>query len=98
MLHEPRKHLRKLPIKSAGVDLGRGRPNDLGAAAVAIAARAIAVRAPAILKDAGAVQKVMYQRIDSNHAFAGLEPMRRPSEAPSNSPERVMVRILSETP
>src|ERR1035437_1979965 len=64
------------PIKGAGVDLGCGRPNDLGTAAMAIAARAIAVRSAAILEDAGAMQKVMDQRIDGNHAFAGLEPMR----------------------
>ena len=76
VLHEPRKYPRKSPIKGAGVDLGCDRPNDLGTAAMAIAAHAIAVRSAAILKDAGAMQKVMDQRIDGNHAFAGFEPMR----------------------
>src|ERR1035437_8849746 len=73
VLHEPRKHPRKLPAKGAGVDLGCDRPNDLGTAARAIAAHAIAVGSAAILKDAGAVQKVMDQGVDGNHAFAGLE-------------------------
>ena len=76
VLHEPRKHLRKLPVKGAGVDLAGDGANDLGTAARAIAGHAIAVGSAAILKDAGAMQKVMDQRIDGNHAFAGLEPMR----------------------
>ena len=76
VLHKAGKHLRNPPIKGAGVDLGCGRPNDLGTAAMAIAARAIAVRSAAILKDAGAMQKVMDQGVDGDHAFAGLEPMR----------------------
>src|ERR1035437_10745196 len=43
VLHKPRKHLRKSPIKGAGVDLGGDRTNDLGTAAMAIAGHAIAV-------------------------------------------------------
>ena len=40
----------------------------------------------AILKDAGAVQKVMDQRIDGDHAFAGLEPMRAAIRGPKQQP------------
>ena len=76
VLHEPWKHLRKLPAKGAGIDLAGDGANDLGAAARAIAGHAIAVGSAAIFKDAGAMQKVMDQRIDGNHAFAGFEPMR----------------------
>jgi len=36
---------------------------------------AIAVGGAAIPKNAGAVQKVMDQGVDGDHAFAGLEPM-----------------------
>jgi hypothetical protein len=72
VLHEPRKHLRKLPVKGAGIDLAGDGANDLGTAARAIAGHAIGVGRAAIPKDAGAVQKVMDQGIDGNHTFAGL--------------------------
>ena len=82
VLHEPRKHFRKLPVKGAGVDLGCDRPNDLGTATRAIAGRAIAVRGTAIIKDAGAVQKIMDQGVDCDHALAGFEPMRSTNRSP----------------
>ena len=76
MLHEARKYHRVFRIKGAGVDLGGDGANDLSTAASAIAGHAIAVWGPAIVKYAGAVQKVMDQGVDGNHAFAGLEPVR----------------------
>jgi hypothetical protein len=86
MLYEARKHLRVFRIKGTGIDLGCDRPNDLGAAARAIAGHAIAVGNAAIPKDAGPVQKVMHQGIDGNHAFAGLEPMRAMIFNPQQQP------------
>jgi len=75
VLHPARKRPRKLPVKGAGVDLVSDGANDLGTAANAIAGHAIGMGSGAILKYAGAVQKVMDQGINGNHAFAGLEPM-----------------------
>src|ERR1700734_1338722 len=75
-LHEPRKHPRKPSVKGASVDLGGDRPNDLGAAAIAIAADAVGVGGTTVVKDAGTMQKVMDQGVDGDHAFASLEPMR----------------------
>jgi hypothetical protein len=86
VLHEPRKHPRKPRVKGASVDLGGGRPNDLGAAAFAIAADAIAMGSATILNDAGAMQKVMDQGVDGDHAFAGLEPMRPTIRGPKQQP------------
>jgi hypothetical protein len=76
VLHEPRKHPRKPRVKGASVDLGGDRPNDLGAAAVDIAADAIGVGGTTVVKDTGPMQKVMDQGVDGDHAFAGLEPVR----------------------
>lgn len=76
VLYKARKRFRKSPIKGAGVDLRCDRPNDLGTATKGLAARAIAMGSTAIFEDAGAMQKVMDQGIDGDHAFAGLEPMR----------------------
>ena len=86
VLYKPRKHLWKSPIKGAGVDLGGHGANDLGTAAVPIAASAIAMGSATILKDAGAMQKVMDQRIDGNHAFAGFKPMRPTLWGPKQQP------------
>src|ERR1700733_14594395 len=76
MLDEARENRRKPRIESAGIDLRGDVANDLGTAALAIAAYAIAVGGIPIAQDAGAMQEVMDQGIDGNHAFAGLEPVR----------------------
>ena len=76
MLDEARENRRKPRIEGAGVDVGGRRPNDLGAAAMAIAAEAIGVGGTTVVKDAGTMQKVMDQGVDGDHAFASLEPMR----------------------
>jgi hypothetical protein len=86
VLHEPWKRPRKLPVKGAGIDLAGDGANDLGTAARAIAGHAIAVGSAALLKDAGAMQKIMDQSIDGNHAFAGLEPMRTIIRGPKQKP------------
>jgi hypothetical protein len=76
MLHEPRKILRKAAVECGRVDFGRDRPNDVGATAKGVAAKAIGVRGTKIGQNAGTMQKVVNQGIDGDHAFAGLEPVR----------------------
>ena len=73
VLHEPGKHRRERGIEGAGIDpFGHGF-NDLGAAAGPVAGRAIGMVGAEPVQDAGAVQKVVHEGVDGDHAGADLD-------------------------
>ena len=76
VLNEPRKIARKVPVKGSGVDPLREVFDEVGTAALGVAASAILVCRATGVENAGSVQKVMNQRIDGNHVRAGLKPSR----------------------
>ena len=76
VLNEPRKIARKMPVKGSGVDPLRELFDDVGAAALGVTGSPIGVRCAAPFQNAGAVQEVMNERIDGDHACTGLEPSR----------------------
>ena len=74
VLYEPRKCRREFWVEGAGVNLIGNGSDDLGAATTRVTRGPVGVRDTAVLEDAGAVQKVMYERIDGDHGFAGFQP------------------------
>lgn len=67
VLQESRKVSWKRWVDGACVDEIRNGPDYFSAAALAVAGRAIAVGHTAVVKDASAMQKVMHERVDSDH-------------------------------
>ena len=74
VLHEPREGPRKPPVELPGVDLSGDRPDDFGAAAGLVAGEAVGMVGSKPAQNAGPVQEIMHERIDRNHAAAGLTP------------------------
>jgi hypothetical protein len=72
ILHEPWKRHGKPVVELAGVDLAGHGLDDLGAAARSVAGRPIAVMGDEPAKDTGAVQKIVHQGIDRDHAAASF--------------------------
>jgi hypothetical protein len=78
VLHEPRKNCWEPGIERAGIDpLGHGC-NDLSAAAAPVAGRAIGMVRAEPVHDAGAMQKVVNERVDGDHAGPDLAPEPHP--------------------
>jgi hypothetical protein len=74
VLDEPGEGLRKARIELPGIDpLGYGL-NNVGAAAVSIAGRAIRVVRVKPMQNAGPVQKIMNQCVDGDQPAADLGP------------------------
>ena len=74
VLHEPRKHHRERGIERAGINpFGHGC-NDVSAAASPVASRAVGMVGAEPVQDAGAVQKVVNEGVDGDHAGADLVP------------------------
>jgi hypothetical protein len=78
VLHEPGKHHRECGIESARIDPFRDCLNNVSAAAAPVACRAVGVGGAEPMQDAGAVQKVVHQRIDDDHAGSNLAPEPHP--------------------
>ena len=76
VLNEPRKIARKLPVEGSGIDQLRHVLDDVGAAALGVAADTILMGLAAAVKNPGSVQKVMDQGINCDHVRAGLKPNR----------------------
>ena len=74
VLDEPRKALRKSRIELPNIDALSGGLNNFGAAARPVASRAIAVLRLEPVQDAGAMQEIVNQRVDGDHAAADLDP------------------------
>ena len=74
VLDKTRKYFWKARIEGAGIDPVCGTSNDLGTAAPGIAGRAIAMGNAAAFQNAGAVQEIVHQGVDSDHYLSGLEP------------------------
>ena len=74
VLDEPGKGLRKRWIELPGIDPLSHGLNNVSTAAGPVAGRTIQVVRVEPLQDAGAMQKVMNQRVDGNHAAADLGP------------------------
>ena len=74
VLHKTGKHRRERGIEGARIDAVRNGGNDVGTAAGPIARRPIGMAGPEPVQDAGAVQKVVHQGVDGDHARAGLDP------------------------
>ena len=74
MLNEPWKIARKMPVEGSGVDPLREPFDDVGTAALGVAANAILVCGAAGVENTGSVQEVMNERIDGDHAGTGVKP------------------------
>jgi len=74
VLHEPGKHRGEGGIEGAGIDPFSHNFNDLSAAAAPVAGRAIGMVGAEPVQDAGAVQKVVNEGVDRDHAGANLAP------------------------
>lgn len=81
VLNKSRKRRRISGIEGASVDLRGDRPDNVGTTAAGIAAGAVAVHHVAIIKNTGAMQKIMDQRVDGNHFGARFEPVPTVGEA-----------------
>src|SRR5664280_433136 len=75
-LHEPRKGLRECSVERPGVDPGRNRPDDVGTAIWPVAGGPIRMVGAEPVQNAGAVQEVVYQSVDGDHAGADFGPQR----------------------
>ena len=74
VLHEPRKDFGKASVELTRID-GRGdRANDVGAASGLVTAGAIRVDSIKPVQDAGAVQEIVHQRVDGDHAGGDFGP------------------------
>ncbi len=74
LLDKAGKHRGVGGIEGARIDAVRNGGNDLGTAARSIARRPIGVAGPEPAQNAGAVQKVVHQGVDGDHARPGLDP------------------------
>src|SRR3984893_17814840 len=74
VLDEPRKHRWEHRIEGAGIDPFSHGFNDVSAAAGPVAGRAIGMVRAEPVQDAGAVQKVVNEGVDRDHAGADLMP------------------------
>ena len=75
-LHEPGKGLRECSVERPGIDPSRDRPDNVGTAIWPVASGTIRMVGAEPVQDAGAVQEVVHQRIDGNHAGADFGPQR----------------------
>jgi len=75
-LHEPGKGLRECSVEAPGIDAGRNRLDNVGAAIGPVAGSPIRMVGAEPVQNAGAVQEVVYQRIDGDHAGADFGPQR----------------------
>ena len=79
VLDEPGKHRGERRIEGAGVNpFGHGF-NNVSAAASPVAGRAIGMVGAELAQDAGAVQKVVNEGIDGDHAGPDLAPQPQPA-------------------
>ena len=72
--------------------------NNVGAATGSVAGRAIRVIGLEPMQDAGAMQKVVNQGVDGDHAAADLGPEDHFLGSAEQKADRAMARTLSETP
>src|ERR1035437_1896669 len=75
-LHEPGKGLRECSVERPGIDPGRARPDDVGTAVRPVASSTVRMVGTEPVQDAGAVQEVVHQRVDGDHAGADIGPQR----------------------
>jgi len=78
VLHEPGQHHRECGIESARIDPFRDCLNNVSAAPSPVAGRAVGVDGAEPMQDAGAVQKVVNQGVDGDHAGSDLLPEPHP--------------------
>jgi hypothetical protein len=71
---KPRKRLGQCRVEGPGVDLVGHSPNNVGATARAVTSWTVRVVGVEPGQDAGAVQEVVDQSVNCNHAGADLEP------------------------
>ena len=75
-LHEPGKYLRETAVELPSVDLAGDQPDNLGAAAWPVAARAVGMGGLEPSQDPGPVQEIVDQSIDRNQVDADFQPPR----------------------
>src|SRR5436190_20367415 len=75
-LNQSRKISGEFRIKGVRVNSSRNRSNDLRAATLSVASGTVGVRCAAIVKDAGPVQEVMDEGVNSDHGLACVKPDR----------------------
>ena len=98
MLHEPRKHHWESRIEGAGIDPTATASNISAQPPAPVAGRAIGMGRAEPVQYAGAVQKVVNEGIDGDHAGPDLMPEPQLFWRSSRTEDRAMVSTLSETP
>ena len=78
VLDKPGKHFRKEWIELPGIDVLRDNLNNFGAAAGPVASDSVLVVRLEPSQDPGAVQKVVNQCVDGDHAAADFDPQPHP--------------------
>src|ERR1039457_3654412 len=68
VLHEPGKGLRECSVERPGIDPGRNRSYNVGTAIWPVAGGTIGMFGTEPVQDAGAVQEVVHQRVNGDHA------------------------------
>jgi hypothetical protein len=74
VLYEPRKDSRKARIERASVNVSSRESHDVGAAVGLVTGGTIGMVGAKAVQDACAVQKIMHQCVDGDHAAADLAP------------------------
>ena len=82
MLNKPGKRPGKAAVELPGVDPLGNRFDDFGTATRPVAPDAVGVVCPEPAQNPGAVQKVVHQRIDRDHAAADCEPAAPTARCP----------------
>ena len=73
-LHEPRKRSRETRIEFAGIDCGSKPLDQIRAAVRPIASNTVSMIGSSLRQYAGAMQKVVHERIDHDEARADVAP------------------------
>jgi hypothetical protein len=74
VLDKTREYLWKARIEGAGINTICGSSDNLGTATHGVAALAVPMGNAAVFLNAGAVQEIVHQGVDSDHNLSGLEP------------------------
>jgi len=74
VLNEPREYSWEGRVERPGVNLPGDASNNVGALARLIAGRSVAMLGAEPAQNAGAVQEIVHQAIDCDHAAADLAP------------------------
>jgi hypothetical protein len=75
VLHEPRKRPRKSRVELPGVDLVGDSLDHVGAATWPVASGAIRMGGVKPMQGPGAMQEIVHEGVDRDHAAADLEPI-----------------------